>query len=234
MNGFPSVRAGCLLAIWLLAGLPALFAAPRGKAAHVDTSTRVEGFFERRAEKQRHQVMRHSYLASLPPEPVAFRPSGRENGAPASVPGLLRPEYFSLSGPSLRGFMAFLEAEREAEPLPTLGGLEDTVEAVADGTTTEAGEAAAREGGTSGNPSPETTSSRISLQTTDPRQGGSPIFPRPGRFDSSVERFLVYFPMEEETDAEPSTILLPINFEAIFQPPGRADMRSSATLREGS
>lgn len=165
-----------------------------------------------------------AYLAvgALPPLSVA-NSRGDGNGPTVSAAS-----DFMEPRPTLGGFLAYLEEERqaaEAEKKASETGEDPSGELAADGSSPEANADDAGE-----TASAEAESSPLVLQTTDPFSQQS-LFPRPDRNRLRRDWLQLYFPVDD-LKSDQAGILIPMSYDAAFLPPGFEGMRSTATFMQ--
>lgn len=173
------------------------------------------------------------YLAvgALPPIRVGL------SGDEASSLSLTVDRAYMEPHPTLDGFLAYLEEEKKAEAAER-----EAAETAATEAAAESAEEEALAGDPSGQPGQSDASGTgtsltlggapdgLVLRTTDPFSENY-LFPRPDRNRLRRDWLQLYFPVDQVEDRDVG-ILIPMNYDAAFLPPGFEGMRSSATIRQ--
>lgn len=163
--------------------------------------------------------------------------SGRSQSVEVRHGGETRPSVFHLEGergPTLRGFLAFLDAEKEAQ---TRAESEAAASASSPESADESAIADSRESDDSvNNPANEDANERESRNDSETETEGAGfsdevLFPRPRQQRQLEEMIYLYFPVDEGGPSDRLGVALPGEFEAIFSPPEQMPLRSSATIR---
>lgn len=145
-------------------------------------------------------------------------------------PYLEGPESGYVHRPTLGSFLEYLEEEREALAMARAAeeeALAATENDAEEERTTEAGKDPGNAEGALASGGVRSRTETV-LQSVNPHSEKG-LFPRPDPARLERDWLQLYFPLGTQ-DQTKAGILLPVNFDAAFLPPGTDGMRSSATL----